>query len=93
MVFGIALQRQLVSELFASLAVHGCLMALMFRLCCPAQACLDLKVQSQNDTKKLAEAKQQVYLKGFTDGVLLAGPHKGAKVRQAPAPSRTTAAA
>lgn len=51
------------------------------------QACLDLKVQSQNDTKKLAEAKQQVYLKGFTDGVLLAGPHKGEKVRQASAPS------
>ena len=64
----------------------------MFRLCCPAQACLDLKIQSQNDTKKLAEAKQQVYLKGFTDGVLLAGPHKGEKVRQASPPSCTTAA-
>lgn len=76
----------------ASLAVHSSLMAVMSRLCCAAQACLDLKVQSQNDTKKLAEAKQQVYLKGFTDGVLLAGPHKGRKVRQASAPSCTTAA-
>ncbi len=45
------------------------------------QACMDLKVQSQNDAKKLAEAKQLVYLKGFTDGVMLAGPHKGEKVR------------
>ena len=26
-------------------------------------------------------AKQLVYLKGFTDGVMLAGPHKGEKVR------------
>ena len=56
------------------------------------QTCLDLKVQSQNDTKKLAEAKQQVYLKGFTDGVMLAGPHKGEKVRLNSAPSCTTAA-
>ncbi|KAK9826880.1 hypothetical protein WJX81_003148 [Elliptochloris bilobata] len=47
------------------------------------KACLDLKVQSQNDSKKLAEAKQQVYLKGFTDGVMLAGPHKGEKVSEA----------
>ena len=38
-------------------------------------------MQSQNDAKKLAEAKQQVYLKGFTDGVMLAGPHKGEKAR------------
>ena len=48
---------------------------------CGMQACLDLKVQSQNDAKKLAEAKQLVYLKGFTDGVMLAGPHTGEKVR------------
>ena len=63
-----------------------------WKLCCAAQACLDLRVQSQNDTKKLAEAKQLVYLRGFTDGVLLAGPHKGEKVRQAPPSSCTTAA-
>ena len=49
---------------------------------CGMQACLDLKVQSQNDAKKLAEAKQLVYLKGFTDGVMLAGPHRGEKVRR-----------
>lgn len=35
----------------------------------------------QNDAKKLAEAKQLVYLKGFTDGVLIVGEHKGKKVR------------
>ena len=35
----------------------------------------------QNDTKKLAEAKQLVYLKGFTDGVLVVGDHAGKKVR------------
>lgn len=34
----------------------------------------------QNDTKKLAEAKQAVYLKGFTDGVMLVGPYAGRKV-------------
>ena len=35
----------------------------------------------QNDTKKLAEAKALVYLKGFTDGVLVVGEHAGKKVR------------
>ncbi len=35
----------------------------------------------QNDTKKLAEAKQLVYLKGFTDGVLIVGEYAGKKVR------------
>ena len=44
------------------------------------KACLDLGVTSQNDAKKLAEAKAAVYLKGFTEGVLLVGPHAGAKV-------------
>ena len=34
----------------------------------------------QNDTKKLAEAKQLVYLKGFTDGVLIVGEYAGKKV-------------
>lgn len=35
----------------------------------------------QNDAKKLAEAKQMVYLKGFTDGVLVVGEYAGKKVR------------
>ncbi|KAK9806349.1 hypothetical protein WJX72_010942 [[Myrmecia] bisecta] len=44
------------------------------------RVCTDLKITSQNDTKKLAEAKAQVYLKGFTDGVMVVAPHKGKKV-------------
>ena len=47
-----------------------------------AKVCEDMKIQSQNDTKKLAEAKQLVYLKGFTDGVLIVGPHAGRKVSE-----------
>ena len=45
------------------------------------KVCTDLKISSQNDTKKLAEAKNMVYLKGFTDGIMLVGPHAGKKVR------------
>ena len=45
------------------------------------KVCADLGIKSQNDAKKLAEAKQMVYLKGFTDGVLLVGPHAGKKAR------------
>ena len=44
------------------------------------KVCTDLKISSQNDTKKLAEAKNMVYLKGFTDGLMLVGPHAGKKV-------------
>ena len=44
------------------------------------KVCKEMKIQSQNDTKKLAEAKQLVYLKGFTDGVMNVGPYKGQKV-------------
>ncbi|KAL4854122.1 Leucine--tRNA ligase [Chlorella vulgaris] len=47
------------------------------------KVCLDLKIQSQNDTKKLAEAKQLVYLKGFTDGIMIAGQYAGKKVSEA----------
>lgn len=45
------------------------------------RVCTDMKIQSQNDREKLDEAKKQVYLKGFTDGVLTVGPHAGKKVR------------
>jgi leucyl-tRNA synthetase len=40
-----------------------------------------MKIQSQNDKEKLEEAKRQVYLKGFTEGTLIVGPHAGQKVR------------
>lgn len=54
-----------------------------------AKVCEDMKIQSQNDTKKLAEAKQLVYLRGFTDGVLIVGPHAGKKVSEVKAGIRT----
>jgi len=31
--------------------------------------CEELKIQSQNDREKLADAKDRVYLKGFYEGV------------------------
>ena len=35
-----------------------------------------LKIQSQNDRDKLAEAKEMVYLKGFYEGTMLVGDFK-----------------
>uniref|UniRef100_W5MWP8 Leucine--tRNA ligase, cytoplasmic n=1 Tax=Lepisosteus oculatus TaxID=7918 RepID=W5MWP8_LEPOC len=46
------------------------------------QVCDELKIQSQNDREKLAEAKEKVYLKGFYEGVMLVEGYKGQKVQE-----------
>ncbi|XP_043919958.1 leucine--tRNA ligase, cytoplasmic [Protopterus annectens] len=43
--------------------------------------CDELKIQSQNDKEKLAEAKEKVYLKGFYEGIMLVEGFKGQKVQ------------
>ena len=45
--------------------------------------CEDYKINSQNDRKKLADAKHEVYLKGFETGVMLVGEYKGKLVKEA----------
>ncbi|XP_071786614.1 leucine--tRNA ligase, cytoplasmic-like [Asterias amurensis] len=45
------------------------------------KACDDLKIKSQNDKDKLAEAKEMVYLKGFYEGVMIVEEVKGQKVQ------------
>lgn len=51
--------------------------------CLSAQSvCDELKIQSQNDREKLADAKERVYLKGFYEGILLVGPYKGKKIQE-----------
>nr|CAD1818232.1 unnamed protein product [Ananas comosus var. bracteatus] len=47
------------------------------------KVCIDLKIKSQNDKEKLAEAKRLTYLKGFTDGTMLVGEFQGRKVQEA----------
>ncbi|XP_064636547.1 leucine--tRNA ligase, cytoplasmic-like isoform X2 [Lineus longissimus] len=42
----------------------------------------DMKIQSQNDKEKLAEAKNEVYLKGFYNGVMSVGEFKGQQVQE-----------
>ncbi|XP_067663552.1 leucine--tRNA ligase, cytoplasmic-like [Haliotis asinina] len=40
-----------------------------------------LKVQSQNDRDKLLEAKEKVYLRSFTEGIMKVGEFKGQRVQ------------
>ena len=42
-----------------------------------------LKIQSCKDVDKLKQAKEETYLKGFTDGIMLVGEYKGQKVQDA----------
>ncbi|XP_012693255.1 leucine--tRNA ligase, cytoplasmic [Clupea harengus] len=46
----------------------------------------ELKIQSQNDREKLAEAKERVYLKGFYEGIMLVEGYKGQKVQDVKKP-------
>mmetsp|Transcript_38757 Transcript_38757/g.59768 ORF Transcript_38757/g.59768 Transcript_38757/m.59768 type:complete len:136 (-) Transcript_38757:48-455(-) len=41
------------------------------------KACEEFKVNSGNDKEPLAKAKDRVYLKGFTDGVMEVGKYAG----------------
>ncbi|KAK1788006.1 hypothetical protein P4O66_016482, partial [Electrophorus voltai] len=48
--------------------------------------CDQLKIQSQNDREKLAEAKELVYLKGFYEGIMLVEEFKGKRVQDVKKP-------
>ncbi|MEE6479503.1 hypothetical protein FKM82_012270 [Ascaphus truei] len=48
--------------------------------------CDELKIQSQNDREKLAEAKEKVYLKGFYEGIMLVPGYEGQKVQDVKKP-------
>ncbi|KAG5633204.1 2-isopropylmalate synthase, partial [Asterophora parasitica] len=47
-----------------------------------------LKIQSQKDTKQLAEAKEIAYKEGFYNGTMLVGEFKGQSVQDAKAKVR-----
>lgn len=48
-----------------------------------------LKINSQKDTKQLAEAKEIAYKEGFYNGTMLVGDFKGESVQEAKAKVRT----
>lgn len=48
----------------------------------------ELQIKTPKDAVLLAEAKGKVYLKGFTDGVMIVGPYAGTKVSEAKAKVR-----
>ena len=45
--------------------------------------CVELKIQSQRDTKQLAEAKDLAYKEGFYSGIMTVGDFKGETVAEA----------
>ena len=50
----------------------------------------ELKIQSQKDTKQLAEAKEIAYKEGFYNGTMLVGEYKGESVQEAKPKVRTS---
>ncbi|XP_054824536.1 leucine--tRNA ligase, cytoplasmic isoform X3 [Prosopis cineraria] len=50
---------------------------------CAEAVCLQMKIKSQNEKEKLAEAKKQTYLKGFNEGTMIVGEFSGKKVQEA----------
>jgi len=50
---------------------------------CAVTVCERLKIKSSKDTAKLAQAKDETYLKGFTSGIMTVGPYAGKKVSDA----------
>lgn len=52
---------------------------------CAVTACEERKVKSLKDRESIEDAKHRVYLKGFNEGTMLVGNHKGRKVFEAKA--------